>query len=631
MKFKVPKYLRTKKLKYRIMVPVILVTSVFYFIALGYIINKMYNTGLDQTKKYIDAVAIQNADKLGREMVRYYNISSSAAALMEHVSLTDSTQMFAADENILRTLLKENSDFFSFWLSRQFFSYKSNWAPEYGRKRLTAYFSKVDETVDVQKYYLDKTGESGLYKDIHEQRKEVVIEPYYDAVGILDSVWMTSICVPIEKNNEFIGLVGIDITLERITDLVYNIEPYMESNAFLISGEGKYVAHENKDYLGKSLTDVQKNTGDLKAKLGKSENFSFIDSKGGNSYYVSFAAVEMGVSDSKPWMLAVAVPISNITKESVDSVINAFIIGVLGLFFIVFIIFRISYSITKPIKRAILFAEQISKGNLTAELKVKGRDEVAELASYLDVMRAKIRAIIEQVQSTSIALADSSDFLKEASGKLTENANEQSSSAEEISASMEVMVTNIEENFENSKKTKDISDAAANGIKNSKEKVVSSEKLITTIADKIKVINDIAFQVHILSLNTAIEAAHAGKYGKGFTTIASEIRSLAVKSQEAADEIIKLSENSVEITRQSSESLQQIAPKVIESSELMTEVSVAGQEQKMGAGQINGAISSLNDIVQQNSSYAVSIADRASKLKSEVVELNQLIVIFKTD
>ena len=621
---------RVKKLRYKILLPIVIVVSIFYFLAVGYLIERVYTSRLTDTKRFIDAVSIQNANKIGNELMRYYSITKTMSDILENSAIKDSSKLHSSDSKIILNVLKNNPDFFTVWISRQFFSYKKNWTPKYGRNRLSAYVSKMNDSLDIENVYLDLAGESGLYKKIHKNNKDVIIEPYLDSTGDTDSVWMTSICVPISKNNEFIGLGGIDITLAKITDLVYQIEPYMESNAFLISAQGNYIAHENREYRGKNISEIQSQDSTLIKQIKKGKNFSFIKNKQDTKYYVSFAAIDMG-ADVQPWMIGIAVPVSNINKEAGDSIFNALIIGIAGLLIMILLIFRIAANISRPIKDGINFAENVAKGNLTAKLKIKGNDEIAQLGKYLNIMREKIRAIIEQVQRLSISLSDSSSFLEHTSEKLTENANEQASSAEEISSSMEVMVSSIRENSENSDKTKAISKKTASDVKSSERNVLKSESIINTIAEKIQVINDIAFQVHILSLNTAIEAAHAGKFGKGFTTIAQEIRTLAEKSQISADEIISLTENSVKITHLSSNSLKALVPEIIETSKLMSSVSEAGKEQTQGASQINSAISNLNDIVQQNSSFAENISERASDLKNEVIALNQLVTIFKTE
>jgi len=623
---------RIKKLRYKILLPVLIGVGLLYFLAVGYFINRIYTIRLDDTKNYLQSLAVQNANKVGTELVRYYNVSKTLGDLLEGTALNDSTAFQKFDDKAVEKVLESNPDFHAVWLSRQLFSYKTGWRNEYGRSRVTAFFSDQGGQLETIIEYLDKGGEAGLYKNIHEENADVIVEPYVDAVGDQDSIWMTSTGIPIRKDGKYIGLVGIDVTLSSITDIVYGIDNYMNSEAYLISAGGRYIAHENESLHGKFVDNIQGKSLDIKEEIAKGRNFStIVITEEGEEEFVAFAAVEMGSDVIKPWMLGISVPISSINKEAGDAAWQAILIGLAGLVIMVFLVFRIAALITKPIKDGIRFAEQISKGDLTSKLEVKGNDEIAQLGKYLNEMSEKFRSIIEKVQKMSESLSDSSDFLEHTSDKLNDNTNQQASSAEEIASSMELMVTSIEENSKHSADTREVSVRAASDAESSEKSVLHTEEIMGLIAEKIEVINEIAFQVHILSLNTAIEAAHAGEYGSGFTTIAREIRNLAEKSQKSADEILNLTGESVKVSKESANSLKNLAPKIINASELMSRISDAGKEQTLSANQINSAINSLNQVLQQNSAFASNISDKASALQKQVVELNQLVTIFKTE
>jgi methyl-accepting chemotaxis protein len=623
---------RIKKLRYKILLPILFGVGLLYFLAVGYFISRIYSIRLNDTKNYIESLAVQNANKVGTELVRYYNVSKTLADLLEGSALNDSNAFQKFDDAAVEKVLESNPDFHAVWLSRQWFSYKSGWNKEYGRSRVTAFFSEKDGQLGTILEYLDKGGESGLYKDIHEGNTDVFIEPYVDAVGDKDSVWMTSTGIPIRKNGEFIGLAGIDVTLNSITDIVYDIDNYMDSKAYLVSAGGRYIAHEDAALHGKFTDNLQAKNTDIKAQITQGRNFSTtVTQEDGDKEFVAFAAVEMGADQIKPWMLGISVPISNINKEARGAVWQAILIGLAGLLIMLVLVFRIAALITRPIKDGIRFAEQISKGDLTSKLEVRGNDEIAQLSIYLNEMSEKFRDIIEKVQKMSVTLSGSSDFLEQTSDKLNDNTNQQASSAEEIASSMQLMATSIEENSRHSQETREVSVRAASDAENSEKSVLHTEEIMALIAEKIEVINEIAFQVHILSLNTAIEAAHAGEYGSGFTTIAREIRNLAEKSQKSADEILNLTAESVKVSQESASSLKNLAPKIINTSELMSRISDAGKEQTLSANQINSAINSLNQILQQNSTFASNISEKASSLQQQVVELNQLVTIFKTE
>lgn len=621
---------RIKRLRYKLLIPVLVAVGLLYFLAVGYFITRIYFLRQNDTKRYIESLAVQHANKVSNELIRYYNISETTARFLEDMQYVDSTLIRRIDKGAMVNILENNPDFHAVWISRQFFSYKDNWEKPYGRSRVTAFFSEETGEIDTEVVYLDFKGESGLYEQIHLENKDVILNPYIDAVGDYDSIWMTSVAIPIRRQGEFIGLAGIDVTLRRITDLVEQIDDYMGSSSFLVSPDGRYIAHNDASFYGKEVDSVALGNRSLSETIQKGENFAVQANDGEEEHFIAYAKVNMGV-DSPPWMLGISVPLTNINHEARQALWEAILIGLIGLVVMFFIILRIANVITNPIKNGIRFAERIARGDLTTKLEVEGNDEIAQFSNNLNKMSEQIRSIVEQIQKMSVALSESSDFLQSTSDKLAGNANKQASSSEEVAASMEVMVTSIEENSKNSLETRSVSVKAAGDAENSERAVLRSEEIMNLIAEKIQVINEIAFQVHILSLNTAIEAAHAGEYGAGFTTIAREIRSLAEKSQKSADEILSLTAESVKASQESASALKDLAPKIINASELMSRVSDAGKEQTLGANQINNAIASLNSVVQQNSSFAANISERASSLQQQVNELNQLVTIFKTE
>ena len=274
-------------------------------------------------------------------------------------------------------------------------------------------------------------------------------------------------------------------------------------------------------------------------------------------------------------------------------------------------------------------ARLISQGDLTVILTKRSEED--ELMESLSNMVFQLQKIIQGIIENASNIASASQQLSSAAQQLSQGASEQASSTEEVSSSMEEMSANIQQNTENAKQTEQISLAASEKVKegfNSSEISVSAMK---DIAEKITIINDIAFQTNILALNAAVEAARAGEHGKGFAVVAAEVRKLAERSKVAADQIDQLSKNGVGISEKAGKQLAEVVPEIGKTAQLVQEITAASLEQNSGAVQINNAIQQLNQITQQNAAGSEEIATSSEELSVQADQLKSLVSFFKID
>ena len=152
---------------------------------------------------------------------------------------------------------------------------------------------------------------------------------------------------------------------------------------------------------------------------------------------------------------------------------------------------------------------------------------------------------------------------------------------------------------------------------------------MNSIANKIRVIDDIAYQTNLLALNAAIEAARAGDHGKGFAVVAAEVRKLAERSQVAAQEIGQLASNSVHLAEQAGQLLGRMVPSIHKTSELVQEIAAASGEQSDGVNQITGAMNQLSTSTQQTAASSEQLSATATELSDRAQQLQTLMQQFR--
>ncbi|HLO65972.1 MAG TPA: methyl-accepting chemotaxis protein [Holophaga sp.] len=273
-------------------------------------------------------------------------------------------------------------------------------------------------------------------------------------------------------------------------------------------------------------------------------------------------------------------------------------------------------------------AQRVAAGDLTVEVEVAKGDTSSMMAAIREMV-LKLQDVIGKVRDNAETLVGASEQLSSTAQSLSQGASEQAASVEETSASMEEMSASISQNNENAKVTGDIATRTNRETVEGGEAVRETVGAMKQIAQKIAIIDDIAYQTNLLALNAAIEAGRAGEHGRGFAVVAAEVRKLAERSQVAAEEISRLASGSVDLAERAGRLLDTIVPSIQRTSDLVMEIAAASSEQNAGVGQINAAIGQISQATSQNAAASEELASTSEEVSAQAMELQSTVSFFQ--
>jgi len=322
-------------------------------------------------------------------------------------------------------------------------------------------------------------------------------------------------------------------------------------------------------------------------------------------------------------------------KKSTDAYERSFVINlaciVISLILSVTLGILITRSLVTQLGGEPNYAEDIiskvAAGDLSVEVELKPGDNSSMLAAIASMVK-NLSNIIQEVRSAADTLSSASEQMNATAQSLSQSSSEQAASVEETSASMEEMSASIAQNTENSKITEGIASKSAQDAIDGGKAVRETVLAMRQIAQKISIIDDIAYQTNLLALNAAIEAGRAGEHGRGFAVVAAEVRKLAGRSQTAAKEIGEMAGSSVSMAEQAGTLLEQIVPSIQRTSELVQEIAAASSEQSSGAHEINSAISQISQATQQNAAASEELSSTSEELTTQAMQLQQMMEFF---
>ena len=300
-------------------------------------------------------------------------------------------------------------------------------------------------------------------------------------------------------------------------------------------------------------------------------------------------------------------------------------------------------SIRDPLNQANELAARIAQGDLSSSMSTAREDEFGTLLRSLATMNDSLGRMVAQVRDSTDSIAIASAEIAQGNNDLAHRTEQTSSNLQATASSMDALTSTVQHSADNSRQASALAASASSVAQRGGSvvtQVVSTMQEIDNsskkIADIIGVIDGIAFQTNILALNAAVEAARAGEQGRGFAVVASEVRSLAQRSAEAAKEIKGLISTSVDkvesgtrLVTDAGATMEEIVQSVQRVADVISEITAAANEQSSGIAGVNGAISNLDQMTQQNAALVEESAAAAESLREQAHRMKEAVSVFR--
>ncbi len=377
------------KIQQKIQLFIISTSIIIYVIAVGYISLNAKKIAYTDATNITDRYVHEAANKVKANLDADLTLVKTLAEAFHTYKYLPNKEWQDLYSKMYHEVFKKNPHIYSLWDSWELNAIDPEWDRPTGRFVIIYWRENGEIKFNFEQRSLD--GDPELYAAIKTKKIPSIWEPYEDVFteNKADKFLMTSLNAPILENGNYVGIVAIDITLDRFQELVEEIKPFKGSYAYLVSNKGAIAGHPDKELLNVNIQDLipedNKKYDIIKTiSQGKSLSYTSIDENGVENY-VSYAPIFVGKTGT-PWSIAISVPVKTIMAKANRNFTISMIVGIIGILLIVLVIAFISKNITNPLSKITSLLNKLSKGHIDEQMRIKIEtgDEIEEMTDALN-------------------------------------------------------------------------------------------------------------------------------------------------------------------------------------------------------------------------------------------------------